>query len=128
MLGQLLESDPHLTVVELAEDAEEADGILSHEPVDVMTLDVEMPGIGGLAYLRDIAGRAHAKVIMLSGRTARGQEIRIDALQAGAVGCFDKAHALKRKADLIAMIKAAALGKLKVDNDDKAELRKRQCA
>ena len=127
MLGQVLESDPQLVVAGLAEDADEADDILSQSLVDVITLDVEMPGVSGIDYLKSLNGRTGAKVIMLSGRTAKGEEARIDALLAGAAGCFDKADALKRKADLIRLIKTAALGQVKVDTEDKAELRRRQC-
>jgi two-component system chemotaxis response regulator CheB len=65
--------------------------------VDLVTLDVEMPGMDGLATLREIqklnAGRAGSPpigVLMLSAHTRAGAEVTIQALQAGAFDFIPK--------------------------------------
>src|SRR5438045_9775956 len=64
---------------------------LQTAPADVVTLDVEMPGLDGLQTLQGIqrlnAGRppsAHVGVIMVSAFTRRGADVTVRALQAGA--------------------------------------------
>jgi two-component system chemotaxis response regulator CheB len=67
------------------------------KPPDLVTLDVEMPGMDGLATLRAIqefnAGRPREQqvgVIMVSAHTSRGAEATIQALQAGAFDFIEK--------------------------------------
>jgi two-component system chemotaxis response regulator CheB len=57
---------------------------------DVITLDVEMPGMDGIQVLREMKARGHrAQAIMVSRHTAAGAQVTTDALMEGA---FDFVH------------------------------------
>ena len=75
-----LERDGHRTLV--AEDGDRADELLREEHLDLVVLDVMLPGQDGLALSRSIRARSSLPVILL---TARGEEIdRIVGLELGA--------------------------------------------
>jgi two-component system, chemotaxis family, protein-glutamate methylesterase/glutaminase len=113
-LSRMLNSDPDLNVVGTAGDGTEAlERIAALDP-DVVTLDVEMPGLNGLQTLRRIMAETPRPVIMVSSSTVEAAEITFSALGAGAFDyvpkqlsstTLDIAHI---GADLIAKIKAAA--------------------
>ena len=67
MLRQVLESDREIRIAGLAASADEADRMLADSLVDVITLDIEMPGRSGIAYLQDLRRKGQfTPVIMLS--------------------------------------------------------------
>jgi DNA-binding response OmpR family regulator len=75
-----LERDGHRTLV--AEDGDRADELLRREHLDLVVLDVMLPGQDGLALSRSIRSRSSLPVILL---TARGEEAdRIVGLELGA--------------------------------------------
>jgi DNA-binding response OmpR family regulator len=75
-----LERDGHRTLV--AEDGDRADELLREEQLDLVVLDVMLPGQDGLALSRSIRARSSLPVILL---TARGEEVdRIVGLELGA--------------------------------------------
>jgi DNA-binding response OmpR family regulator len=75
-----LERDGHRTLV--AEDGDRADELLREEQLDLVVLDVMLPGKDGLALSRSIRSRSTLPVILL---TARGEEVdRIVGLELGA--------------------------------------------
>ncbi|HYZ48987.1 MAG TPA: response regulator, partial [Sphingomonas sp.] len=100
--------------------ADEADAILDDALVDVITLDVEMPGRNGLDYLQELRATRSTPVIMLSSHTARGEDIRAQALLFGAAGCFNKANAVREKQRLIQLVKDAAHREARLDREDSA--------
>lgn len=57
---------------------------------DVITLDVEMPGMDGISALRELMRTAPTPVVMVSAFTARGARATVDALAAGAVDAVQK--------------------------------------
>lgn len=119
MMRQVLESDKEIRIAGLAAGADEADRMLEEGLVDVITLDVEMPGRSGLDYLRDLRAKGRTTpVIMLSSYTARGEEMRAQALADGAAGCFNKAHAVKERDRLLQLVKDAAHREARLDRDD----------
>ena len=122
VMRQVLESDPEIRIAGLAASADEADEILENHLVDVITLDVEMPGRSGLEYLQDLRTRRQTPVIMLSSYTARGEELRAKALMEGASGCFNKANAMREKDRLLRLVKDAAHREARLDRDDTAAL------
>lgn len=121
MLSGLLEKDPELNVVGAAASVEEADAIIARSAVDVVTLDVNMPGMNGLDYLKTLNAQ-HLPAVMLSGSTAEGSDIRTGALLLGAAACFNKADSVKNAPALIRLIKAAAHHKVKLSRIDAAAM------
>ncbi len=85
-----LGKDPMITVVGTASDPYVArDKILELEP-DVLTLDVEMPRMDGVAFLQKLMPQYPIPVIMVSALTERGKKITMDALEAGALDFVTK--------------------------------------
>ena len=118
MMRQVLESDPEIRIAGMAGSAAEAEALLDETLVDVITLDVEMPGRSGLEYLEDLHARRPTPVIMLSSYTARGEELRAQALLLGAAGCFNKANAVREKDRLLKLVKDAAHREARLDRED----------
>jgi two-component system chemotaxis response regulator CheB len=83
--SDILRSDPQIDVVATAANAEFALSKLEREAPDVITMDIEMPGIGGLEAIRQIIARRPTPIIVLSAHAKRGAEMTIQALEAGAV-------------------------------------------
>jgi two-component system chemotaxis response regulator CheB len=85
-----LEADPGIEVIGSARDGKEAiDKIRTLKP-DVVTLDVIMPEMDGLAVLKQVMSEQPTPVIMLSALTSEGAETTIKALELGAVDFFLK--------------------------------------
>jgi two-component system chemotaxis response regulator CheB len=89
-LARLLASDARVEVVgDAASGVEAVDRVVALEP-DVVTLDVEMPGMDGLATLDALMHRRPTPVIMVSAHTAAGAQVTLRALSRGAVDCVAK--------------------------------------
>jgi len=79
-----------LTVVGEAGNGKRAvEAVREHEP-DVVTMDVKMPGMGGIEAVEEIMADAPTPILMLSRYTGEGAETTFDALSAGAVDFFRK--------------------------------------
>ncbi len=113
MIRRKLESDPAIEVVGTAGSAEEARSQIKALDPDVVTLDIEMPGMNGLEFLERLMRLRPTPVVMLSTLTSRGADVSLAALELGAFDCFDKA-ALPLAADangalgLTDLVRAAA--------------------
>ena len=113
-ISRMVNSDPELKVVGTAGDGREALLRIAELNPDVVTLDVEMPGIDGLETLRRIMAQAPRPVIMVSSATLKDAEITFSALGAGAFDCVPKQLSstsldiLHIRTDLVAKVKAAA--------------------
>lgn len=85
ILAHGLAADPNIEVVGTAQDPFAArDKIVELRP-DVLTLDVEMPRMDGVEFLRRLMPQYPIPVVMVSSLTQRGKEITMQALEAGAV-------------------------------------------
>ena len=90
ILTELLSADPEVEVVGAASDAYMArDKIKALNP-DVITLDVEMPKMDGVTFLRNLMRLRPMPVVMVSSLTEHGAEITLDALSVGAVDYLPK--------------------------------------
>jgi len=111
LLTRILGSDRELEVVGSAADAYVArEKIKALEP-DVLTLDIEMPRMDGLQFLRNLMRLRPMPVVMCSSMTERGAEATLTALALGAVD-----FVLKPKLDLVTGLEAYAeelIGKVK---------------
>ena len=84
-IRRILHSDPGIDVVGVASDGLEGfEKNLELRP-DVITMDVEMPRMDGIASLKKIMATAPARVIMVSSVTSEGATATFDALEFGAI-------------------------------------------
>jgi two-component system, chemotaxis family, protein-glutamate methylesterase/glutaminase len=90
ILTRGLALDPEIEVVGSASDPYIArDKIIKFTP-DVLTLDVEMPKMDGVEFLRRLIPQYPIPVVMVSALTQKGKQITLDALEAGAVDFVTK--------------------------------------
>lgn len=87
---RMLGSDPLFKVVGQAADGREALRLLKELPVDVVTLDIEMPGLDGLKTLEILRSEHDVPVVVLSGRTGAGATTTLTALDLGAFDVVPK--------------------------------------
>ena len=106
---QNLNKDPAIQVVAVAGDPFEArDAIIAHKP-DVMTLDVELPRMNGIEFLRKLMPQYPLPVVVVSSRSDKV----FDALDAGAVEFVEKPVVTDRM-QLEAFIKSELPIKIKI--------------
>ena len=90
LIGDALRAEPDISVVGGAADPFVArDLILQHEP-DVLTLDVEMPRMDGLTFLRRIMEHRPMPVIIISSITQAGSAASLEAMRIGAIDVIAK--------------------------------------
>ncbi|MGD9968943.1 MAG: chemotaxis response regulator protein-glutamate methylesterase [Sulfuricurvum sp.] len=118
VLRDILESDPGIDVIDSAPDAFTArDKIVQLRP-DVICLDVEMPRMDGITFLKKLMHYMPIPVVMVSSLTQNGARTTFEALEAGAVDFVPKPHSHiydgkeQMRDELIAKIKAAAKAKV----------------
>jgi len=112
IFSEELARDPEIEVVGAAPDPYVArDKIVALQP-DVVTLDIEMPRMDGVTFLRKLMKHYPLPVIIVSSLTARGGDLALEALQAGAVDVMCKPGAAYAVGDMSVelrdKIKAAA--------------------
>jgi len=90
LFSSALERSKDIVVVGAAGDAAEARQLIEELRPNVLTLDVEMPGMNGLDFLAEIMDKKPMPVIMLSTLTHKGGDVSLRALEIGAVDCFPK--------------------------------------
>lgn len=106
LIRHALSLDPSIEIVgEAAEPVEARAKIKALDP-DVITLDIEMPGMNGLDFLEKIMRLRPSPVIMVSTLTRPGAEATIAALEIGAFECIAKpsredTHSFERLAALV---------------------------
>ncbi|MEO7563645.1 MAG: chemotaxis-specific protein-glutamate methyltransferase CheB [Sphingomicrobium sp.] len=91
VLARMIENDPAFEITAVAGTAEGAIEALGKVRVDVVILDLEMPGEGGLKLLpRILAAAAGAKVLVVSSGAEEGAENTVKALALGAADTLSK--------------------------------------
>lgn len=109
MLSQILDSDPMIHVVATAADPYQArDMIIRYEP-DVMTLDVEMPRMDGIAFLKRLMPQHPIPTVMISSLNSAV----FDAMANGAVDFVDKPQNLSKE-KMSAWIRGELITKIKI--------------
>lgn len=85
ILERIIDQRPGLKICTSVASAHDALAYLAREPVDVVVLDIEMPGMNGIDALPHILERAeNARVLILSSNCVEGGPAAIDALALGA--------------------------------------------
>lgn len=112
VLSRELGKDPAITVVGTAQDPLIASEKIEQLNPDVLTLDLELPRMDGLTFLRGLMRHHPLPVIIVSAFTPRGSKLAMDALEIGAVEIIQKPHKAfgvsEMSAELINLIKVAA--------------------
>lgn len=115
ILSETLSRETGIEVVGQARDPYEAREIIKATHPDVVTLDVEMPRMDGLAFLEKIMTLRPMPVVMVSTLTQEGSEATIRALELGAVDYVPKPCAAPHgdileilRQDLVEKVKMAA--------------------
>ncbi len=118
VIRQTLESDREIEVVGIAQDAYIArDKVVELRP-DVICLDVEMPRMDGVTFLKKLMTYMPTPVVMISSLTQKGARTTLEALEAGAVDFVPKPHSNiydgidDIKYEIISKVKAAAKAKV----------------
>ncbi|MBE0599994.1 MAG: chemotaxis response regulator protein-glutamate methylesterase [Burkholderiaceae bacterium] len=85
-----LSKDPDIEVIGQASDPYRARDLLVELEPDVVTLDVEMPRMDGVTFLRRFMPVMPVPTVVISSLTQKGRQITLDALEAGAVDVIAK--------------------------------------
>ena len=90
LISNALSADPDLVVAGFASNALEGRQAIKELDPDVVTLDIEMPGMNGLAFLEKIMTLRPTPVVMVSSLADNNLELVMKALAIGAIGCVAK--------------------------------------
>lgn len=85
-----LAKDPEIKVIGTAPDPFVARDMIVADPPDVVTLDIEMPRMDGVSFLRRLMHYKPLPVVIVSSLTPAGSQMALEALQAGAVEVLAK--------------------------------------
>lgn len=119
VVSGILSKDPEIRVMAVASDPLFAMEHMKKEWPDVITLDVEMPRMDGISFLKHLMATRPVPVVVCSSLTASGAETTMQALAAGAVSIVTKPTlGVKRfledsSANLVDAVKAAAQANMK---------------
>lgn len=114
----ILSHDPRLEIIGCAKDAFEAKQMVDNLEPDVITLDVEMPKMDGLEFLRRLMAHCPIPVVMCSTIATKGSDVLMQALEMGAVGVIEKGlvgsgrHAADVQMQICDTVRGAAMAKL----------------
>jgi two-component system, chemotaxis family, protein-glutamate methylesterase/glutaminase len=90
ILSTILSEDPDIEVMATASDPFAAARRLQNELPDVIILDIEMPRMDGITFLRKIMAQRPIPVIICSSLTVEGSNLMFEAFEAGAVDIVPK--------------------------------------
>lgn len=90
IISNMLASDPRISIVGTARNGDEALAQVKALKPDVMTLDIEMPGLNGLDVLRQVMAHNPLPILMVSSLTEDGAKETLMALELGAVDYIPK--------------------------------------
>lgn len=122
-LAAILESDPEIEVLGVASDPYIAAQRIRDELPDVITLDVEMPRMDGITFLRKLMAQHPIPVVMCSSLIEAGSETLMQALEAGAVDIILKPkigvaeHLAESKIRICDAVKGAANSRVRGRRD-----------
>jgi two-component system chemotaxis response regulator CheB len=113
LIPQIIETDTSIQVVGTAMDGNFGLKKIAELKPQVVTLDLEMPGMGGLEMLKEIMRRHRLPVIVVSSHSIKGAAVTLKALSLGAFDFVAKpadvtSRMQESARELIAKIKAAA--------------------
>ena len=114
VLSRMVQSDDSLCVVGTAQTGPQTLAMIDRLQPDVVTLDIDMPGLSGLEILRRVMHDSPRPIIVISSLAQKGAEATLEALELGAFDCLAKRlnygslDIIKVQDELVGKIKAAA--------------------
>lgn len=113
MFNKILSDQDDIEVVGLAEDAFDAREKIKELNPDVITLDIEMPGMDGISFLKKLMSLRPIPVVMASSLTQKGAAATLKALEIGAVDYVSKTSSQdfnveEMAHELVAKVRAAS--------------------
>jgi two-component system chemotaxis response regulator CheB len=90
LLRRIISSDPRLVVVGIAGSGEEALEQVERLAPDVISMDIQLPGIQGFEATRQIMSRRPTPIVVVSGIGRRDVNLTMEALKAGALSAVEK--------------------------------------
>src|SRR5829696_1569188 len=105
ILSNALKSEPDIEVVGLAADPIVARELIAAHKPDIITLDLEMPRMDGLTFLRQLMAHQPLPVVIVSSVTQTGSAASIEALAAGAIDVIAKPGGPYSVADIADQLK-----------------------
>jgi two-component system chemotaxis response regulator CheB len=100
VLANAVDSDPGLKLIGTAADVFKAVEIIEKVTPDVITLDIEMPHMNGLTFLKKLMQQHPIPVIIVSSITKGNKDVCLTAYQTGAIDIIDKPLRLKSDSNL----------------------------
>lgn len=89
-VAEILSADPDLSVIDTAENGQQAvEKAVSLKP-DIVVMDIEMPVMDGITAVRQIMAKSPRPIMMFSSLTHEGARATLDALEAGALDFLPK--------------------------------------
>jgi two-component system chemotaxis response regulator CheB len=113
LLSASLNRDPEIKVIGAASNALEGRQLIKELNPDVITLDIEMPGMSGLDFLEKIMTLRPMPVVVVSGLTHKGAETTMRALELGAVDCYAKPQGPFNDNELANIVRHAARSRIR---------------
>jgi len=119
LMTEILSSDPEIEVIGTAQDPLVAREKIKKLNPDVLTLDVEMPKMDGVTFLRNLMRLRPMPVVMVSTLTEAGADVTLEALELGAVDYVSKPKVNVQEemhayaAEIKQKVKTAALAKVR---------------
>lgn len=118
-MSEVIQKQPDMNLMATASDPIMAMSRMQKQWPDVILLDVEMPKMDGITFLKQIMAQRPTPVVICSSLTEKGASLTMEAFSAGAVAVFTKAklgvrqHLESIASDLIQAIREASQAKTK---------------
>jgi len=119
MLTEILNNTDDIRVYDVAPDPIFAESKMAKQWPDVIILDIEMPRMDGITFLKKIMESRPTPVIICSSLTGKGTEASVKALALGAVDILTKpslgikGFLFDKKSDILGLVRSAAASNIK---------------
>ena len=133
LLAEILSGDPSIEVVGEASEPLAARELIKRSNPDVLTLDVKMPKMDGLSFLKNLMRLRPMPVVMVSALTEEGAEVTLQALELGAVDFISKPKDIRHTFEdyagqIISKVKVASQARVQVRSGQGARVLKGQAS